>query len=420
VRNLLDTGALARAAQMSCDLATIWGELGRYDVMRAWLDSVLAQAAGSPVDDLPAELEMTAVYAALVHRAPAPVESYTERLEAALDCARRTGDDAALLRGLGFVAKSMSEHHRLDWAISATDEGAQLADRIGANAQAAEFLMWRAMLAHNVGDIARAHALGRDALQRARTLGDDAIILRTSLLFSSLPALDGGRPEAVLGLETLLELARTAGNPLDELYVLTQLAMREAVHGDVTDAFTFGHDALVLARNTGAAHLELLSLFVIASAAFRSGDTGAGTRFHGSIAPRAATLPTILPPGAIVIYERLVESCRRTLGAGFDRRTRIASTRSWDDEILGALRYAARQSRRDVVTTLTPRELDVLRALLQGATNKEIAAELGLTAKTVMHHCGAIYRKLGVKNRGEAVAYALRNEVVPTHVRTQQ
>ncbi|MFT4293935.1 MAG: LuxR C-terminal-related transcriptional regulator, partial [Micropruina sp.] len=55
------------------------------------------------------------------------------------------------------------------------------------------------------------------------------------------------------------------------------------------------------------------------------------------------------------------------------------------------------------------RELEVLRALAAGRTNKEIAAQLGLTPKTVMHYSCAIYQKLGVRGRAAATAWAVRN-----------
>jgi len=54
----------------------------------------------------------------------------------------------------------------------------------------------------------------------------------------------------------------------------------------------------------------------------------------------------------------------------------------------------------------TRREQDVLRHLLQGRANKEIAAELGLEEVTIKLHVRGICRKLGARNRTEAVAIA--------------
>jgi DNA-binding NarL/FixJ family response regulator len=57
-------------------------------------------------------------------------------------------------------------------------------------------------------------------------------------------------------------------------------------------------------------------------------------------------------------------------------------------------------------TRVSARERDVLRALVTGATNGEIAARLGLSPYTVKQHTSSIYRKLGVRNRAEAAARA--------------
>jgi DNA-binding NarL/FixJ family response regulator len=52
---------------------------------------------------------------------------------------------------------------------------------------------------------------------------------------------------------------------------------------------------------------------------------------------------------------------------------------------------------------VSPRERDVLAAFARGATNRTAARALGLSPHTVKQHASSIYRKLGVRNRAEAV-----------------
>jgi DNA-binding CsgD family transcriptional regulator/tetratricopeptide (TPR) repeat protein len=59
-------------------------------------------------------------------------------------------------------------------------------------------------------------------------------------------------------------------------------------------------------------------------------------------------------------------------------------------------------------TLLTPREQEVLRLVAQGGSNRDIAAELFISAKTVSVHVSNILGKLGVSGRGEAAAVAHR------------
>ena len=58
---------------------------------------------------------------------------------------------------------------------------------------------------------------------------------------------------------------------------------------------------------------------------------------------------------------------------------------------------------------LTKRELEVLRLLGEGLSNRQIADRLYLTVKTVEHHVRGVFTKLGVTSRAAAAAYAARN-----------
>jgi two-component system nitrate/nitrite response regulator NarL len=61
---------------------------------------------------------------------------------------------------------------------------------------------------------------------------------------------------------------------------------------------------------------------------------------------------------------------------------------------------------RDAATTLSPRELDVLRIVTAGWSNKEIADKLGISEGTVKAHLHHVYEKLGVRGRLELTLYA--------------
>jgi DNA-binding NarL/FixJ family response regulator len=58
---------------------------------------------------------------------------------------------------------------------------------------------------------------------------------------------------------------------------------------------------------------------------------------------------------------------------------------------------------------LSRRELEVLRLLAEGLSNREIAERLFISPKTAEHHVSRVYAKLGVSTRAEAAAYAVRN-----------
>jgi NarL family two-component system response regulator LiaR len=62
---------------------------------------------------------------------------------------------------------------------------------------------------------------------------------------------------------------------------------------------------------------------------------------------------------------------------------------------------------------LTPRELEVLRLLAQGLSNREIAQALSISEKTVKTHVSSILAKLHLADRTQAAIYALRHGVAP-------
>ncbi len=62
---------------------------------------------------------------------------------------------------------------------------------------------------------------------------------------------------------------------------------------------------------------------------------------------------------------------------------------------------------------LTERELAVLRLLAEGLHNKQVAARLGISRRTVERHCDNVYAKLGVGSRTEAVVRAISSKLVP-------
>jgi DNA-binding NarL/FixJ family response regulator len=63
-------------------------------------------------------------------------------------------------------------------------------------------------------------------------------------------------------------------------------------------------------------------------------------------------------------------------------------------------------------SVLTAREVEVLRLVASGRTNRQIAAELVLSEKTVARHVSNIFVKLGLSSRAAATAYAYENHLV--------
>jgi len=66
----------------------------------------------------------------------------------------------------------------------------------------------------------------------------------------------------------------------------------------------------------------------------------------------------------------------------------------------------------ELIEPLTPRELDVLKLIVQGYTNRQIASELSISTRTVEGHRSNLSDKLGLHNRVELVRYAKEHGLV--------
>ncbi len=75
------------------------------------------------------------------------------------------------------------------------------------------------------------------------------------------------------------------------------------------------------------------------------------------------------------------------------------------------MRKARRAQLAAAFSDLTPQELAVLSLVAEGLTNRQIAAQLFLGEGTVRNYVSCILSKLGVSNRAEAAAYAVKNNI---------
>ncbi len=73
---------------------------------------------------------------------------------------------------------------------------------------------------------------------------------------------------------------------------------------------------------------------------------------------------------------------------------------------------AAKLATRRARPSLTDRELEILRLIVLGRCNKEIAAELDIAANTVRNHLSNLMQKLGVRDRTEAATIAIQRGII--------
>jgi HD-GYP domain-containing protein (c-di-GMP phosphodiesterase class II) len=143
-------------------------------------------------------------------------------------------------------------------------------------------------------------------------------------------------------------------------------------------------------------------------------------RLDGSGYPRGLSGDAITPAGTILAaadtYHAMTEirphrPARSREEAASELRAEVAAGRLDGDAADAVLRAAGHRvkRRREWPAGLTAREVEVLRLVARGLSNKEIAAELVISRKTAGSHVEHIYTKIGVSNRARASLFAMKH-----------
>jgi len=80
-------------------------------------------------------------------------------------------------------------------------------------------------------------------------------------------------------------------------------------------------------------------------------------------------------------------------------------------DLVASLRPSPKATTPTPAATLTSREREIVRAVVDGSSNKDIAVQFGLSPQTVKNHLSAIFDKLGVSSRLELALYAVNHGI---------
>jgi DNA-binding NarL/FixJ family response regulator len=156
-----------------------------------------------------------------------------------------------------------------------------------------------------------------------------------------------------------------------------------------------GDEALALAARYEP-HVALVDLFI---------GEESGARVCERLRERSPATRVLLISGA----GRISPTAARAAGAsGFVPKEWPAREIAQAVQLVGRGMTVFRQTDEPPANRLSEREQDVLGLIASGATNREIAERLHLSPWTVKEYTGALYRKLDVRNRAEAVQRAQR------------
>jgi DNA-binding CsgD family transcriptional regulator len=255
-------------------------------------------------------------------------------------------------------------------------------------------------------DQARAH--GEQAVALGQTVGSGAAVAY-GLAALGLLELGLGRPAAAIETLEQLEVA-LAGMGVREPSVvqsLPDLAESYVREGRLNDARAVTESLALHGERSGIAWTNATAARCSGLLADADGDRYAdeferALEWHTRATQPFETARTRLCYGERLRRGRRVAEAREQLRLALDEFERLGAT-PWSRKALAELQATGehRRSRGPETSELTPRELQVALLVAEGATNREAAASLFLTVKTIEFHLGHIYRKLGVRSRTE-------------------
>jgi DNA-binding CsgD family transcriptional regulator len=285
----------------------------------------------------------------------------------------------------------------------------------------------------HAGDVEGARKLLTEALDRFRqvgALGRSAWTLCHLAFLDSHDAIDeGGDVEALDGAlacyEEALVIFRDLVHPRGIARALHGIAYLMFKKRDLPGALVRTQEVLAMEWEQ---RWPLLFCYQedIADIAGRTGQPAAAARLYGAASAQRAKLGLPIDPPFRAEYERDVAVARQTLGeTDFAAHWTRGLSLTEEQAIAEALSVTIPQEPDALGATvalpvsLSRRELEVMRLLASGLSDRSIADALFIGERTVNTHVAHIYAKLGVRNRGAAVtAAAAAGLVAPDAVRS--
>jgi non-specific serine/threonine protein kinase len=216
---------------------------------------------------------------------------------------------------------------------------------------------------------------------------------------------------------TLLEGARAAALDLDNSLVpawsIGYLALVACAQGEPGRAAGLLRQHLPSVSTSPLNHQHWQILDVAAVLASLIGEAEATAHLFGAAATLAHGRPRALPEA--ITYEHAAAAARQRLGDHAYEKAGVAGQRMRAEEVKSEVERVLISAERERSRTtdgdgakLTPREREVLRLIVEGRSNPEIAAVLFVSPRTAETHVTHILAKLGVTTRAEAAAHAVR------------
>jgi predicted ATPase/DNA-binding CsgD family transcriptional regulator len=347
-----------------------WFHRGAWNEGRRWLELTLAATAGS---NAPGPAARAHLGAGMLAWAQGSYDTAKEHLTASLDCWRRCPADAEVGYTLGFLGETLLAMGEPDAALPFATESLAVLD--------ASPDRWGQGFARiNLGNLARAQ---------------------------------GDQQQAIAYYESAITMLRDVGDPWLLALPLRNLARFALQAGHLDRAEHLQREALALLQEPEERWYISRSFEELAAIAAARRNARRAARLLGAAQSLRDAIGAPLLPHYRDEHARVVAEVEAHLVPAFPAAFAAGSHLPLSEAIIEALAEPKRDAAHSVATpSLTPREREVLRLLANGHTDRESAAMLCISPRTVEQHITNIVNKLGATSRLNAVLRAAHQGLV--------
>jgi ATP/maltotriose-dependent transcriptional regulator MalT len=326
-----------------------------------------------------------------------------------LELAEQAGDVFGMRHAHSWLANVVLTLGEFETARELLDRCEPLLERLDNPEPIAVVRMFDAVLSYHFGELERSRALAAEAIELLEQVDPATVVWYRPIIVLACLAL-GRKEEAARHLRSIeATLDTMPESALPARSARTAIGLAYAELGDRRRAA----ECERALRPFAGDHHWWLARRTLATLAALRGDT-ARALADLELAEGQARQEGVLPDLAVILLQRA-----ELLGlARLDGQTALREAR----ELLTWLGMRAVLARADNLLAaasaagaapagLTRRELEVLRHVAHGRTNREIAEALSISEHTVVNHLSHIFGKIGADNRTTAATYALRHGI---------
>lgn len=317
---------------------------------------------------------------------------------------RSLGDAVYLTWALARVVSDDLSSGRFDSSATLAEEGRDIADGTGQINASLSFRAALASVAALRGDQTRAQTLAREVLDDAlpRGMMSAVIIARRALGLLDLAA---GRPDEALAQFRTVDDGTYLGPAIANVPELIEAAVQTRqpdLAAEPLRLYTRWADA------TNGPELRALAArcrALVASPAVADREFSHALELHQIGNQPLETARTHLLYGQHLRRQRRQSEARAPLRAAYQTFRALGAT-GWAERARHELRAAGEGTRLHIShrpVRLTEQEREIVNAVADGLTNRDIAAQMFLSPRTIDYHLRKIYKKIGVSSRAELI-----------------